>query len=126
VRWTAVDGGDGPSLNPAAPVVGPVNGRPSAPDGLLTTDEVMARYRLHDRRAARRIMDEVGSFAIAGKLFVLEADLLAHEKRLMARRPSGSPSPAGRSRARTSPQKRSTGPLAPLPSDWHRRPLARP
>jgi hypothetical protein len=36
---------------------------------LLTVADVMARYRLRDRRAARRAMDAAGSFKIGAGLF---------------------------------------------------------
>jgi hypothetical protein len=45
---------------------------------LLTVTDVMARYRLRDRRAARRIMDAAGSFRMGAGLFVRLSDLLAY------------------------------------------------
>src|SRR5262245_31641140 len=53
---------------------------------LLTVAEVMARYGLRDRRAARRVMDDAGAFELAGKLYLRSADLLAHEEALIAAR----------------------------------------
>lgn len=53
---------------------------------LLSVVEVMARYRLKDRRAARRLMDEAGAFKVASKLYVRASDLDAHEQALIAAR----------------------------------------
>lgn len=56
---------------------------------LFAVEDVLERYRLRDRRAARRIMDEAGAFAVAGKLFVRFDDLLAFERDMKrAREPS--------------------------------------
>src|SRR5262245_60876999 len=55
-------------------------------DGLLTVADVMARYGLRDRRAARKVMDAAGAFDLAGKLYVRTTDLLAHEEALIAAR----------------------------------------
>jgi hypothetical protein len=51
----------------------------NAPDGLLGVADVMGRYGLRDRRAARRVMDEVGSFVVATNLYVRRLDLLGYE-----------------------------------------------
>ena len=71
---------------------------------LLTIAEVMARYRLRDRRAARRVMDAAGAFKIGAGLFVRLADLLELEERRRAARRGGAdrqaPSPAGRTARR--------------------------
>ena len=51
------------------------------PDDLLTVAEVMARYRLRDRRAARRIIDAAGGFRMGAGLFVRVSDLRELEDR---------------------------------------------
>ena len=63
---------------------------------VLTVTDVMARYRLRDRRAARRVMDSAGAFRIGAGLFVRFADLLAFEERQRAARRQGAalPQPA--------------------------------
>jgi hypothetical protein len=64
---------------------------------LLTVADVMARYRLRDRRAARRVMDAAGGFKIGAGLFVRLSDLLELEERQRAARQSASsvsPAPA--------------------------------
>lgn len=100
--------------------------------GLLSVDEVLARYRLRDRRAARRLMDEVGAFKVATKLYVREDALGEYEDALAAARKStGSPTrDAGRSRvtrrAGQSDRARKTAASRkerePLPMDWWREP----
>jgi len=70
---------------------------------LLTVSEVMERYRLRDRRAARRIMDAAGAFKVGASLFVRRADLLDLEDRQRLERGRGAaavPRPAGRRTAR--------------------------
>lgn len=58
---------------------------------LMTVADVLARYALSDRRAARRVMDDAGAFKVAGRLFVRRADLIAHEEGARnARSPGGS------------------------------------
>ena len=52
----------------------------------LTVADVLARYQLRDRRSARRVMDEAGSFKVAGRLLVSEPDLEAWETRQKERR----------------------------------------
>jgi len=95
--------------------------QPFAP--LLGVGEVMVRYALRDRRAARRVMDQAGAFVVAGRLHVRAADLLAHEERLQALRRAGH-APAGEGQG-TAPPARSR-PLAPrpepLPPGWWREP----
>jgi len=84
---------------------------------VLTVDLVMARYHLRDRRSARRLMDEAGSFRIGASLYVRLEDLQAFEDaRKAARRSSVKPDrpPANRSESRASCQ-----PLAP---EWWRAP----
>jgi hypothetical protein len=64
---------------------------------LLTVADVMARYRLRDRRAARRVMDAAGGFKIGAGLFVRLSDLFELEERQRAARQSASsvsPTPA--------------------------------
>ena len=53
---------------------------------VLGTDEIMERYRLVDRRTARRIMDEAGAFKLAGRILVRLEDLLNYEDALRAER----------------------------------------
>ena len=48
---------------------------------LLTFGQVLARYKLRDLRASRRVMDAAGAFKVAGRLLVSEADLEAWEAR---------------------------------------------
>ncbi len=65
--------------------------------------EVMARYRIRDRRAARRVMDLAGAFRIGACLYVRRSDLLELEERRRAARRAGPEVPAvapppGRSR----------------------------
>lgn len=90
---------------------------------LLTVADVMARYRLADRRSARRVMDEAGSFRIGAGLFVSVDDLLAHEARARAaRRSSPDPPPppglpAARARQRQPSASRQRG---SLPAGWWR------
>lgn len=61
-----------------------------SPREVLGVVEVMARYGLRDRRAARRLMDEAGAFIVGGRLVLRREDLLAHEEALRAaRRPVG-------------------------------------
>jgi hypothetical protein len=53
----------------------------------LTVTDVLARYQLQDRRSARRVMDEAGSFKVAGRLAVSESDdLQSWEERQKERR----------------------------------------
>jgi hypothetical protein len=83
---------------------------------LLTVADVMARYRLHDRRAARRLMDAAGGFRMGANLFVRLEDLLALEERqIAARRVQASPEPAP---APVAASPRASRPLAP---GWWRR-----
>ncbi len=42
---------------------------------LLTAEDVQARYRLRDPRAARRIIRQAGSITVAGRLYI-RADIL--------------------------------------------------
>ena len=43
---------------------------------VLDVVDVMARYGLRDRRAARRLMDEAGAFMVGGRLVLRREDLL--------------------------------------------------
>jgi hypothetical protein len=53
---------------------------------VLTVDLVMVRYHLRDRRSARRLMDEAGSFRLGANLYVRLEDLIAlEESRKIAR-----------------------------------------
>lgn len=66
----------------------------SGPSGreVLDVADVMARYGLRDRRAARRLMDAAGAFLVGNRLLVRRADLLAYEEALRAvRRPPMEP-----------------------------------
>jgi hypothetical protein len=93
--------------------------RPELVTPPLTVADVMARYRLRDRRAARRLMDAAGAFRMGANLFVRLDDLLALEDRQIASRraqvtadPSSAPSPSS--------------PRAPRPLEpgwWRREPL---
>lgn len=83
---------------------------------LLAVAEVMARYRLHDRRAARRLMDAAGGFRMGAKLYVRLEDLLALEERQrVARRAqlSAEPRPMPAAASPRSPR--------PLEPGWWRR-----
>ena len=95
--------------------------QPPAP--LLGVGEVMVRYALRDRRAARRVMDQAGAFLIGGRLHVRAADLLAHEERLQAlRHAEHAPAEEGQ---RTAPRARSRPSASrpePLPPGWWREP----
>lgn len=83
---------------------------------VLTVAEVMTRYGMKDRRAARRVMDEAGAFMAAGRLLVRVDDLDEWEaagKR--ARKPQEAPPPVAGVRARRS---RRTPRSVPLGRDW--------
>lgn len=56
---------------------------------VLNVADVMARYGLRDRRAARRLMDEAGAFVVGGRLVLRREDLVAHEEALRAARRPG-------------------------------------
>lgn len=84
---------------------------------ILDVAAVMRRYGLRDRRAVRRLMDEVGAFKVASNLYVRADDLLAHEDALReARKARTHPGPPRRT-TRASP-----GVREPLPRDWWREP----
>ena len=88
---------------------------------LLGVSEVMARYRLRDRRTARGLMDAAGAFVVARRLLVREADLLAYEDALRAARRSGprSADPPRRRQAGRRPTPTPPRP-EPLPPGWWR------
>lgn len=84
---------------------------------LLGVAEVMARYGLRDRRAARAVMDAAGAFLVGRRLFVDVGDLLAYEERQRAARRAG--------RAPDTPSTRTPPPRpprarAPLEPGWWR------
>jgi hypothetical protein len=91
-----------------------------SPREVLGVVDVMARYGLRDRRAARRLMDEAGAFIVCGRLVLRREDLLAHEEVLRsARRPLSLPAvaparsvSAGKTTARSRPE--------PLRPGWWR------
>jgi len=56
---------------------------------VLDVVDVMARYGLRDRRAARRLMDGAGAFMVGGRLVVRREDLLAYEEALRDARHPG-------------------------------------
>ncbi len=89
---------------------------------LLDVRAVMDRYRIADRRAARRLMDAAGAFKVAGRLLVHAERLHAHEERLIAERatPPQHAAPAARTIARTSREPRGRTARAPLPPNWWR------
>lgn len=69
----------------ARSVTGGIHPGTSAPP-LLTVDEIMERYRLRDRRAARRLMDEIGAFRIGSAIYVRVDEVIAFEQRRIAER----------------------------------------
>jgi len=69
--------------------------RAEAGDVVLTVDLVMVRYHLRDRRTARRLMDEAGSFRLGASLYVRLEDLIAlEESRKVVRRTVTAAAPA--------------------------------
>lgn len=84
---------------------------------LLTVEAVLARYHLKDRRAARRLMDDVGAFLIAGNLYVRAADLLAHEDRQKAERAARN-APTGRHDRNPRRARRPAGESGALGPGW--------
>jgi len=75
--------------------------RPRAPE-VLTVADVMGRYSLRDRRAARRAMNEAGAFRIGAGLYVRRDDLEAFEERQKAaRQATASPTVRAPAPART-------------------------
>ncbi len=89
---------------------------------VLTVSDVLARYQLRDRRAARKVIDEAGGFHVAGRLVVRVDDLDAHERALAAARraPREATTPTGAlRRGREVPAARKT-PREPLAAGWWR------
>ncbi len=61
---------------------------------LLSVTDVMARYRVRDRRTARRIMEDAGCFTIRGSAYIYVDDLTAYERNSRITAPTDrSPSP---------------------------------
>ncbi|WP_217914991.1 hypothetical protein [Miltoncostaea marina] len=90
---------------------------------VIGVPEVMARYGLRDRRAARRLMDAAGGFLVAGHLVVRVDDLAAWERaQAAARRAPVQAAQAARNGRRTHGKAAatSTGPRAPLAPGWWR------
>lgn len=90
---------------------------------VLGVAEVMARYGLRDRRAARRLIDGAGGFLVAGRLVVRADDLAAWERAQAAdrKRPADGPVAAQEGlRARRRTHGVATRPRAPLPPGWWR------
>jgi hypothetical protein len=86
---------------------------------LLSVAEVMARYCLRDRRAARRLMDAAGAFVAGGRLLVRVDDLLAHEELLIAARAPTS-AQASAYQPRTRPVRTRPVSRPPLAPGWWR------
>jgi hypothetical protein len=76
-----------------------VSGRAWHPNGdgeRLWVPDVMLRYRLRTRRAARAVMQQAGAFLVGGQLVVRLADLVSWEE---SRRASGRSAPRSAIRA---------------------------
>lgn len=87
---------------------------------VLGVVDVMARYGLRDRRAARRLMDEAGAFIVGGRLVLRREDLLAHEEALRtARRHVGAP-PATPVRSVSARKRTAPSRAEPLRPGWWR------
>jgi hypothetical protein len=88
----------------------------------LTVADVLTRYQLRDRRSARRIMDEAGSFKVAGRLLVSEADLETWEAQQKQQRIEKVPPPGDASTrwAHRASGTRGTDRVRPepLPPEW--------
>ena len=84
---------------------------------VLDVVDVMSRYGLRDRRAARRLMDEAGAFMVGGRLVLRREDLLAYEEALRAARRPAVPGGEGGGppHPRPRPRGRRTGPPTPEP-----------
>jgi hypothetical protein len=91
----------------------------SLPD-LLGVADVMARYGLRDRPAARKVMRSAGAFIIGGRLVIRQDDLNAHEQALAAATRRAE-QPVKSSRKLRS-QRRTTDDHEPLKRDWWRSP----
>ena len=90
---------------------------------MLSVDDILRRYGLRDRRAARKLMDEAGAFSVAGKLLIDPADLEAWEaERKAVRRAQTAPAPQAKARPRPAPRKPREPRKEPLAPGWWRRP----
>ena len=120
-RRAGEDGG-GAAIAPAQ-----TTGRSAAPTpivglpDILSVQDIMARYRVRDRRTARRIMDEAGCFTIRGSAYVYADDLASLERERRTRAPDArdpaSVSPRRRRKAATS-----EAPAIGLPRHWWQQP----
>jgi hypothetical protein len=91
------------------------------PPQVLDVAAVMQRYRIRDRRAARRLMDEAGGFLVAGRLVVRWDDLEAYERRQREARSRTSGSDDASSTALSSVRRRRLAqPAKPLAPGWWR------
>jgi len=90
------------------------------PRQVLNVTEVMARYGLRDRRAARRLMDEAGGFMVGGRLVVRAQDLLEYEERLRETRRLERSEPAPTPRPPSRRGKAIALPREPLSPGWWR------
>ncbi len=89
---------------------------------VLTVADVLTRYQLRDRRAARKLIDEAGGFYVAGRLVVRVDDLDAHERALAAARRApreATTTTRGPRRDREAPAARKM-PREPLAAGWWR------
>jgi len=91
---------------------------------VLDVVDVMGRYGLRDRRAARRLMDEAGAFMVGGRLVLRREDLFAYEEALRAARNSSAL--GGEADSTSRPPRRRTRPGAahspePLRPGWWRK-----
>jgi len=91
-------------------------------DRLLTVDDLMARYGLRDRRAARALMHAIGAIRIGRRLFVQSADVARYEAVHRDAPTSARSSEPGRPAGAQTPQGRSAKPAPPLPAGWWRQP----
>jgi hypothetical protein len=83
---------------------------------LLTAEDVQARYRLRDPRAARRIIRQAGSLTVGGRLYV-RADVLEQWEAKQAA--PAAPTPTSTVRVRRKPVVASTTSLTDLqPGFW--------
>ena len=88
---------------------------------MLDVAAVMQRYRIRDRRAARRLMDDAGGFLVAGRLVVRWDDLEAFERRQREDRRRASDDGDARSTARSIATTRRPSPAKkPLTRGWWR------
>ncbi len=88
---------------------------------MLDVAAVMQRYRIRDRRAARRLMDDAGGFLVAGRLVVRWDDLEAFERRQREARGGASDDGDARSTARPiATTRRPSPPKKPLTPGWWR------